>query len=72
MGPIRELSNQRAGDISSVRESDVPPITREHFEEALRFVTTSVSVSDLERYVTWNRQFGTFRDAADIDLKEQT
>ena len=41
--------------------SDVPPISMRHFEDALQSVGASVSTSDLDRYIEWNKTFGTYR-----------
>lgn len=60
MGPVREIAI-RQGGLRNIREEDVPPITAEHFQEALSTVTTSVSTSDLQRYIDWNSQYGSYR-----------
>jgi SpoVK/Ycf46/Vps4 family AAA+-type ATPase len=61
MCPLRELASKHMGDLRSLRESDVPPINREHFEEALQSVSCSVSQGDLQQYVDWNALYGTYK-----------
>lgn len=53
IGPIRSIS-----DILNISTSDVRPIQRKDFEEALTQVRASVSNQDLDGYLEWNRQFG--------------
>ena len=36
------------------------PISRLHFDEALRAVRSSVAKAELEHYRVWNREFGSF------------
>jgi hypothetical protein len=71
MGPIRELSSKCGGDISRVEEANVPAITQAHFHEAILHVRPSVSIDDLRRYVKWNKEFGSFRDAADVEMSHE-
>ena len=61
MGPVREVASRCQGNLMEVRASDVPPITRGHFEEALERVAASVSQADLQRYIDWNNSFGSYR-----------
>ena len=53
IGPIRSIS-----DILNICTSDVRPISREDFEEALSQVRASVSDQDLDLYLDWNQKFG--------------
>ena len=53
MGPIRDVHL-----CENMNESDLPPITRPHFEAALRAVKASVSEKDLEQYRLWDEEFG--------------
>ena len=53
IGPIRAIA-----DILNVSTSDVRPITRADFADALLQVRASVSAQDLEGYLEWNRQYG--------------
>jgi SpoVK/Ycf46/Vps4 family AAA+-type ATPase len=61
MCPLRELASRHLGDLRTLRESDVPAISREHFEEALESVSCSVSQRDLQQYVDWNALYGTYK-----------
>ncbi|CAM9681845.1 unnamed protein product [Chrysoparadoxa australica] len=56
MGPVRDMMVQ-GKDMSLIEASEVPPISREHFEGALRFMRPSVSGAEVERYVAWADQF---------------
>ena len=56
MGPIRES----ASSLRNIQEADLPPISPDHFASALRQVRPSVALKDLELYVKWNQEFGTF------------
>ena len=56
MGPIRDSVRS----ISSINEADLPPISSNHFELALSSVKPTVSESDLDAYISWNNDFGTF------------
>jgi SpoVK/Ycf46/Vps4 family AAA+-type ATPase len=60
MGPVREIA-MKQGNLLNIKESDVPPITMKHFDDSLEAVTTSVSPSDLKRYIEWNNIYGSFR-----------
>lgn len=53
MVPFRSIT-----DILNISASQLRPISREDFEEALTQVRASVSSQDLEGYLDWNRQFG--------------
>lgn len=53
LGPMRSINIM---EITS--DSDVPPITRSHFESSLSQIRASVSSKDLEFYLDWNEKFG--------------
>lgn len=53
LGPIRSIT-----DILNVSTSDVRPVLRSDFEEALTQVRASVSNKDLELYLEWNESYG--------------
>ncbi len=53
IGPIRSIS-----DILNISSSDVRPISRKDFEEALSQVRASVSDQDLVLYLDWNQKYG--------------
>lgn len=55
LGPIRSLTNILNCDASEVR-----PIERSDFTEALTRVRSSVGVEDLRQYEEWNSLFGSF------------
>lgn len=61
MGPVREVAQQRSGDLQSIDAQCMPAIALCHFEDAFEAVMPSVSASDLHRYVEWNNSFGSFR-----------
>jgi len=56
MGPIRESVSR----LRNIEEADLPPISPDHFASALRQVRPSVALKDLDLYVKWNQEFGTF------------
>ncbi|ETW07881.1 hypothetical protein, variant 1 [Aphanomyces invadans] len=56
MGPIRNCI-----DIQTMEADDVRPISREDFEDALRGTRSSVSMKDLQFYMEWNAEFGSFQ-----------
>lgn len=59
MGPIRTgLSG--ITDINAVNAESVPPITRADFDAAFRQVRRSVAPSELQSYIAWNDEFGSF------------
>lgn len=58
LGPIRDIGSS----IANIQETDVPSITNGHFESALRFVKPSVAPKEIDQYLTWNSDFGTFPD----------
>lgn len=61
MGPVREVAEQRRGNLLGISSADVPPIAVHHFNAALEAVMPTVSPGDLQRYVEWNASFGSFR-----------
>jgi SpoVK/Ycf46/Vps4 family AAA+-type ATPase len=61
MGPVREIAEQRRGDLQNIDNSDVPPITLSHFLDAIEAVLPTVSSGDLQRYIDWNSSYGSFR-----------
>lgn len=60
MAPVRAMA-MRSMDLKSIRAEDVPAVDRSHFDEALQVVSTSVSSSDLQKYIEWNSQYGTYK-----------
>jgi len=56
MGPIRESVR----NINQINEADLPPISFAHFGSALRSIRPSVAQKDLDAYIKWNDEFGTF------------
>ena len=61
LGPVREVAVRCQGNLTRVRESDVPPITMGHFVDGLKGVCSSVSQADLQRYIDWNTTYGSYR-----------
>lgn len=59
MGPLREMS---AGQLSAVAVTDLRPIQWRDFKQALKRLKPSVGPAEVERYVEWNRLFGSFND----------
>ncbi|KAF8568092.1 hypothetical protein P879_05489 [Paragonimus westermani] len=57
MGPIRSLSLET---IQSIACDEVRPVELSDFEAALSQVRASVSTGDLEHYLKWNKQYGSF------------
>ena len=60
LGPVREVTSSNP-DLNQIRIDDVPAISFRHFNEALGVVSPSVSSQDLQRYINWNTEFGTYR-----------
>ncbi|VDD76184.1 unnamed protein product [Mesocestoides corti] len=58
MGPIRGLTLEI---IQSIPCQDVPPVEMKDFLMAFNHVKASVSSKDLEHYLSWNRQYGSFQ-----------
>lgn len=60
LGPVREATLSHR-DLNKITLADVPPISFRHFAEALCIVSPSVSGHDLQKYVNWNIEFGSYR-----------
>lgn len=58
MGPLR--SNKTS--LSELNAADIRPVMLKDFKGASRRIKPSVGQSELERYVKWNDQFGSFTD----------
>ncbi|KAL5972079.1 Fidgetin-like protein 1 [Taenia solium] len=58
MGPIRGLPLEV---IQSISCQDVPPVRMSDFLMAFKHVKASVSPSDLQHYLSWNQQYGSFQ-----------
>ncbi|OQS06801.1 fidgetin, partial [Thraustotheca clavata] len=56
MGPIRTCTDIRTMDAENVRS-----ISKEDFDDALRGVRSSVSTKDLQFYLEWNTEFGSYQ-----------
>ena len=61
MGPVRDLQTTQQGGLGSIAAQDVPPVSVKHFEAAFESVLPSVSQGDLQRYIDWNKLYGSFR-----------
>ncbi|OON23618.1 Vps4 oligomerization domain protein [Opisthorchis viverrini] len=57
MGPIRSLSLEA---IQRIACDEVRPVVLADFESALNHVRASVSSGDLQHYLKWNKQYGSF------------
>ena len=55
IGPLRSVGNIETVDLAAL-----PPISFQHFSEALHQVRPSVSDKDLAAYAQWNKTFGSF------------
>lgn len=60
MGPVRELLCQPGIDMDDVQTADIRPIHYGDFAAAFDHVRATVSQSDLDAYVDWNKQYGSF------------
>mgnify|MGYP002840082382 CR=1 FL=1 len=67
MGPIRDSSRS----INRIHESQLPPISFKHFTTALRSVRPSVAQKDLNLYIKWNVEFGTFHRGDDEEEDDE-
>ncbi|XP_046737550.1 fidgetin-like protein 1 isoform X2 [Diprion similis] len=56
MGPIRSIPFHQ---LENIREDDVRGVTADDFKNALSYVKSSVSQSDLTTYVMWDQTYGT-------------
>ena len=63
MGPMRQVAMARGGNLKSVSEGDIRALNRRDFSDAFTRVQSSVSPKELERYVRWNLEFGSFKNA---------
>ncbi|RNF06365.1 putative katanin-like protein, putative,serine peptidase, Clan SJ, family S16 [Trypanosoma rangeli] len=66
MGPLREVT-MRLTDVSL---SELRPIQRKDFVQALRRIRPSVGASEVRRYVEWNTQFGSFASQGEDTAEE--
>lgn len=48
-------------DLNKITLEDVPQISFRHFADALGVVSPSVSGHDLQKYINWNIEFGSYR-----------
>jgi SpoVK/Ycf46/Vps4 family AAA+-type ATPase len=55
LGPMREIR-----DIRKVTAAGVRPISLQDFKNAIRQVRASVGTQDIETYIQWNSQYGSF------------
>jgi fidgetin-like protein 1 len=63
MGPVREgLRGLHGGDIETISEASMAPITMKDFRSGLRQVKSSVARSELTGYIDWNRTFGSYSE----------
>lgn len=62
MGPIRSMSlaMNSEDDISDIQAECVRPIEMEDFDAAFKSIRPSVNQKDLNQYLLWNNQFGSF------------
>ena len=58
LGPIRDID---MSDIGNIKVSDVRPISHKDFIDALTQVRASVSEKDLEFYLKFDQEFGSFK-----------
>lgn len=56
MGPIRSIPFD---ELQNIQQDDVRGVTADDFKNALSYVRSSVSQSDLTTYVAWDRTYGT-------------
>lgn len=59
MAPLREATEQLM-DWERLSVTDLRPLRRQDFKEALCRIRPSVGPSELTRYESWNQQFGSF------------
>ncbi|KAH9600694.1 AAA ATPase [Trypanosoma melophagium] len=67
MGPLREVTMR----LTDVMLSDLRPIQRKDFTQALKRIRPSVGVSEVTRYVEWNEQFGSFTSQGEEAAEEE-
>lgn len=63
MGPLRSAKSM----LSNIAVDDIRPVMLRDFIQATRRIKPSVGESELERYVKWNEQFGSFPTEGDDD-----
>lgn len=63
MGPMRQAAVARGGNLSNINERDISPLGTGHFVDAFQRVTASVSPGELDRYIKWNSEFGSYKFA---------
>nr|CCD15819.1 unnamed protein product [Trypanosoma congolense IL3000] len=66
MCPLREVTMK----LTDVSLSDLRPIQREDFLQALRHIRPSVGAAEVQRYVEWNKQFGSFSAEEGTDASQ--
>ena len=64
LGPVREIATRFKGNLKLINNDDVPPVHMRHFSGALDRVQPSVSPDDLQRYLKWNDQYGTYKEVS--------
>ncbi|XQJ25909.1 metalloprotease, putative [Leishmania guyanensis] len=64
MGPLREVSVMQ---LSAVAAADLRPVQRKDFRQALKRLKPSVGPAEVQRYVEWNKLFGSFNEDNDDD-----
>ncbi|OMJ83731.1 hypothetical protein SteCoe_15273 [Stentor coeruleus] len=63
MVPLRDI-----GDISNLVVDEIPPVGLEHFIIALDGIRSSVSQTDIQQLLLWNKDFGSFQfDFSSLD-----
>ncbi|CAJ1987476.1 Clan SJ [Leishmania donovani] len=62
MGPLREMSVMQ---LSAVAAADLRPVQRKDFRQALKRLKPSVGPAEVQRYVEWNKLFGSFNEHDD-------
>lgn len=63
MGPLRDAKG-KLGDIAA---NDIRPVLLKDFVTAVKRIKPSVGAQELQRYVKWNDQFGSFPTEGDDD-----
>ncbi|CUG94047.1 katanin-like protein, putative [Bodo saltans] len=66
MGPLRSTKTS----LLDVNAADIRPVMLKDFKGACRRIKPSVGQSELERYVKWNNQFGSFVEHEEDDDEE--
>jgi hypothetical protein len=60
---MRQAAVARGGNLSNINERDISPLGTGHFVDAFQRVTASVSPGELDRYIKWNSEFGSYKFA---------